>query len=46
MPEGANEDWVSIIAANASPFALALAVIRSHKGDTIPHLKSIRHLLS
>jgi hypothetical protein len=35
MPEGARENWVSIIAANASPFALALAVIRSHKGDTI-----------
>jgi hypothetical protein len=34
-PEGAGDDWVSIIAANASPFALALAVIRSHRGDTI-----------
>ncbi|HEY5055500.1 MAG TPA: hypothetical protein VII58_05025 [Acidobacteriaceae bacterium] len=41
-PSGSGEDWVSIIASNASPFALCLAVLRAHRGDTItsPELNS------
>jgi hypothetical protein len=41
-PALAGEDWVSIIASNASPFALCLAVLRAHPRETItsPELNS------
>ena len=32
VPPGANSDWVSIIASKASPYAIALAVLRAHEG--------------
>jgi hypothetical protein len=35
MPPEASPEWVSMIASSASPYALALAVIRAHKFRTI-----------
>ena len=33
LPNGANTSWVSIVAADASPYALALAVLKAHEGS-------------
>jgi hypothetical protein len=32
VPLGAGEDWVSLLAKEASPYALGLAVLRAHEG--------------
>jgi hypothetical protein len=35
VPVGATDDWVSMVASHASPYALCLAILRAHNRDTI-----------